>query len=67
VFVVRAFVKLRELALAHEDIRQKLNELEHKLAGHDQEIAGVINAIRELMTPPEPKKKRPIGFGPWEE
>jgi hypothetical protein len=67
VFVVRAFVKLRELAVAHEDIRQKLNELEHKLAGHDQAIAGLINAIRELMTPPEPKKKRPIGFAPWED
>lgn len=67
VFVVRAFVKLRELALAHKEIGQKLNELEHKVAGHDQAIAGLINAIRELMTPPAPKRKRPIGFAPWEE
>jgi hypothetical protein len=67
VFVVRAFVKLRELSLAHKEIRQKLDELEHKVAGHDQAIAGLINAIRELMTPPEPKKKRPIGFAPWED
>ena len=65
VFVVRAFVKLRELAMTHEDIRRKLNEMEHKLAGHDQAIAGLINAIRELMTPPEPRMKRPIGFAPW--
>ena len=67
VFVVRAFVKLRELALAHKEIGQKLNELERKVAGHDQAIAGLINAIRELMTPPAPKRKRPIGFAPWEE
>ena len=67
VFVVRAFVKLRELTMAHKDIRQKLSELEQKVAGHDQAIAGLINAIRELMTPPEQKRKRPIGFGPWEE
>jgi ORF6N domain len=67
VFVVRAFVKLRELSLAHKEIRQKLDELEHKVAGHDQAIAGLINAIRELMTPPEQKKKRPIGFAPWED
>ena len=67
VFVVRAFVKLRELSMAHKEIRQKLNELERKVTGHDQAIAGLINAIRELMTPPEPKTKRPIGFGPWEE
>ncbi len=67
VFVVRAFVKLRELALAHKEIGQKLNELERKLASHDQAIAGLINAIRELMTPPAPKQKRPIGFAPWDE
>jgi hypothetical protein len=67
VFVVRAFVKLRELTLAHKEIGQKLNELERKVAGHDQAIAGLIEAIRELMTPPAPKKKRPIGFAPWED
>ncbi len=67
VFVVRAFVKLRELTMAHKEIRQKLDELERKVSGHDQAIAGLVNAIRELMTPPEPKKKRPIGFAPWED
>ncbi len=67
VFVVRAFVKLRELALAHKDIGHKLDELERKVAGHDQAIGGLINAIRELMAPPEPNKKRSIGFAPWEE
>lgn len=67
VFVVRAFVKLRELSMGHKEIRQKLDELEHKVTGHDQAIAGLINAIRELMTPLEPKKKRPIGFAPWED
>jgi hypothetical protein len=66
VFVVRAFVKLRELAMAHKEIGQKLNELERKVAGHDEAIAGLIRAIRELMSPPEPKRKRPIGFAPWE-
>ena len=40
----------------------KLNELERKVVGHDQAIAGLIDAIRELMTPSELKKKRPIGF-----
>ncbi len=65
--VVRAFVKLRELAMAHKEIRQKLGELERKVVGHDKAIAGLINAIRELMIPPEPKKKRPIGFAPWED
>jgi len=62
VFVVRAFVKLRELTVAHKELANKLNELEQKVTG-----AGLINAIRELMKQPEPRKKRPIGFAPWEE
>lgn len=62
-FVVRAFVQLRELARAHKEIGRKLDALEQKVAGHDKAIAGLIHAIRELMSPPEsPKKKRPIGF-----
>lgn len=67
VFVVRAFVKLRELSATHKELGQKLDELERKVSGYDQAIAGLINAIRELMTPPEAKKKRPIGFGSWDE
>lgn len=60
-YVVRAFVKLRELLASNKELAAKLNELEHKLDSHDQAIAGLINAIRELMKPPE-TKKRPIGF-----
>ena len=60
-YVVRAFVKLRELLASNKELAAKLNALEHKLDSHDQAIAGLINAIRELMRPPE-TKKRPIGF-----
>ncbi|BAV33762.1 DNA-binding protein [Sulfuricaulis limicola] len=67
VFVVRAFVKLRELSVIHREIGRKLDQLERKVTGHDQAIASLITAIRELMTPPNPKKKRSIGFAPWEE
>ena len=51
--------------MAHKEIGRKLSELERKVAGHDHAIAGLINAIRELMAPPTPKKKRPIRFAPW--
>ena len=43
-----------------------LDELEKKIATHDQAIAGLIDAIRQLMAPPE-TKKRPIGFVPPQE
>lgn len=67
VHVVRAFVRLRELVSTHKELSHKLDELERKVSSHDQAIAGLINAIRQLMSPSEPKKKRAIGFAPWKE
>jgi ORF6N domain len=66
VHVVRAFVRLRDLVSTHKELSHKLDELERKISSHDQAIAGLINAIRQLMSPAETKKKRPIGFAPWE-
>ena len=65
-YVVRAFVQLREMLSSNKELAHKLNELERKLTTHDRAITELIEAIRQLMTPPEPKKKRPIGFAPWE-
>ncbi len=61
VFVVRAIVKLRELLSTHKELAHKLAELERKLQNHDESIQSLVIAIRQLMAPPEPKK-RPIGF-----
>lgn len=62
VYVVRAFVALREMLAGNKELAAKLGELAHKVDSHDQAIAGLINAMRELMRPPEPAKKQPIGF-----
>ena len=71
VYVVRAFVRLREVLASNKELALKFSELEsrigRKLDSHDQAIAGILNAIRELMRPPEPPKKRPIGFVTSEE
>ncbi|RZV39167.1 MAG: ORF6N domain-containing protein [Candidatus Acidulodesulfobacterium acidiphilum] len=61
IFVVRAFVKLREITSSNKELAQKLNELEKKYEKHDKDIKAIIDAIRQLMTPPE-KTKRKIGF-----
>jgi hypothetical protein len=66
VLVVRAFVKLREILAAHRQLAVKLAELERKLSTHDQKIMVLFDAIRELMAPPE-KKRRRIGFKAGEE
>ena len=64
-YVVRAFVGLRETLAAHKELAKRLDELEarieKKLTTHDQAIAGILSAIREMMRPPEPAR-RPIGF-----
>jgi hypothetical protein len=56
--IMRAFVRLRQLLASHKDLSRRLDELEKK---YDKQFKIVFDAIRELMTPPEPKK-RPIGF-----
>lgn len=59
--IVRAFVQLREALSTHKELSAKLEALERKVGSHDQAIAGLISAIRQLMTPPD-TKKRSIGF-----
>jgi hypothetical protein len=61
VYVVRAFVKLREALVSNRELAQKLAQLERKLQSHDQAILGILRTIRELMNPPLPKR-RGIGF-----
>jgi hypothetical protein len=60
--IMRAFVQLREMIVSNKELARKFDELEYKLESHDQAIAGILDAIRELMRSPEPKKKQPIGF-----
>lgn len=66
VYVVRAFVQLRDMPAAHKELAKHLEELEsrlqRKLDTHDRAIAGILDAIRALTAPPEPVKKRRIGF-----
>lgn len=59
--IMRAFVRMRELLASNKELALKLAELDRRVSTHDQAIAGILKAIRELMNPPEPRK-RPIGF-----
>ncbi len=63
VFVVRAFVKLRQFVLAHKELAGKLAQLEKKVLGHDDAIRQLVVAIRQLMAPPAaPARSGRIGF-----
>ena len=70
--IMRTFVRVRELATTHQDLAKRLTELELKTEGlelpHDafsrntrNQLKQVFDAMRELMTPPNPPQ-RPIGF-----
>jgi cell division septum initiation protein DivIVA len=59
---MRAFVRLRAMIATNKELSAKLDELERKVATHDQAIAGLITAIRELAAPSPPKQKHRIGF-----
>jgi phage regulator Rha-like protein len=63
VFVVRAFIRLRETLAAHKVLAAKLSELEQRLEAHDASIEDIIDAIRALTAPPV-KPARQIGFRP---
>lgn len=63
VFVVRAIVRLRALAGSHAALAAKLRELESRVSRHDDELLGIIQAIRALTTPPTLPRRR-IGFAP---
>ena len=77
IYVVRAFVKLREAAIEHRDLSKRLDALEEKTDAlsmdHDLfsrntriQLRQVLDALRELTAPPE-MSKRPIGFVPPED
>lgn len=61
-FVVRAFVKMREMLSTQKELAQKLTELESRLDGHDENIQALVAAIRQLAAPLKERKGRRLGF-----
>lgn len=59
--IMRAFVKLRAALESNRELARKFDQLEQRVGKHDDEIAAIIDAIRQLMAPPE-KPRRQIGF-----
>jgi hypothetical protein len=56
--IMRAFVRLRQMLASHAELARKLDAMEQK---YDAQFKAVFDAIRQLMAPPEPKR-RPWGF-----
>lgn len=61
-YVVRAFVRMREAIAAHREIGRRLDELERTVGAQDTVIVGIVKALRELTKPAEAPRRRRIGF-----
>jgi hypothetical protein len=59
--IMRAFVKLRQALEMNRELARKFEELERRVGKHDEGITAILEAIRQLMSPPE-KPRRQIGF-----
>ena len=62
VYVVRAFVPLREMMVTNKEVAANVAELERRVAGHDAAICSLVEAIRQLMNAPSSPARRAIGF-----
>ena len=63
VFIVRAFVRLREMVLTNEKLSRKFDQLEKRVNDHDEILIELIREIRKLIDTPKPNgQKKPIGF-----
>jgi hypothetical protein len=62
VYVVRAFVRMRDTNSANSEVAKRLDQLERKVGTHDRAIVEILQAIRQLTQPGEPPKRRRIGF-----
>lgn len=59
--IIRIFTRMREMLLTHKDILLKLEQLEKKVTGHDEDIRLIFQYLKELLSPPaQPRAK--IGF-----
>jgi hypothetical protein len=63
IFVVRAFLRLREWVAGQAELAGRLTQLERRVGEHDHELKAIIQAIRQLIEPPEPPRRSRVGFG----
>jgi len=63
VFIVKAFIRLREMALTNEKLARKMDQLEKRVSDHDEVLIDLVHEIRKLIETPKPKTKKPkVGF-----
>jgi len=64
IFVIRAFVRMREIISEHKHLAKRVGAMEAHLVHHDSSIRAIVKVINKLAGPEDPPKKRRIGFDP---
>ena len=64
VYVMRAFIKQREMMLAHGDVLKRLAQMDASLLQHDEALRVIWRELQPLINPPPCEPKRQIGFRP---
>jgi hypothetical protein len=62
VYIVRAFVQLRRMIAENKELSRRIVQIERHLAEHDEQIMELVEAIKQLLKPDAPPKKRQIGY-----
>jgi len=62
IFIVRAFIKLREMINTHQMLKKKIIEIEARLSGHDEQLTQMVQLLKQMLDPKPPPTKRRIGF-----
>ena len=62
VFIIRAFIKLRQVVAGQKALQRKISQIERQLTEHDEQIVELVNLIKQLLNPDPPPVKRRIGF-----
>jgi len=62
IFVVRAFVQLKQMLVPYKELMVRLERLEGTVGTHDEQITTIVEAIHLLMPPPEEPPREPFGF-----
>jgi len=62
VFIIRAFVRLREMALNNEKLARKVKQIENRVSDHDKILLELIEEIKKIIDAPKPRNKKMVGF-----
>lgn len=62
VFIIQAFVRLREMALTNDKLARKLEHLESRVSDHDEILLDLIEELKKIIDAPKPEKSNAVGF-----